>query len=200
MKLELLDLLSKAAGVGGICIGIYLIIISKILKRQFIKIFPVKTAAFMVMFTVTLTFSLAALGLLVWVNSDMKSYEEVINDNSGDHKVSSTTNLESRAETYTEPKNEDGDNQKLDAIIKLDIKDGYKSTNYIKSKTEVETERKETEKEKYQKSRARSAVSSISISFLNGSFTIVFVITLIWFLFIASCFYYNKVFVLEIKE
>lgn len=200
MKLELLDLLSKAAGIGGICVGIFFIIISKTLKIQFLKLFPVKTAAIMVIFTVTLTWSVAVLGLLVWINSDMKTYKVVSNDSGIGPSVKSSASVESRDTTWLDDQNPKDEEKKVDANSNLNIKHGYKSNNYIKSKTEVESEKKETENEKYQKTRAQTMASSISISFLNVSFTIIFLLFLIWVFFIGSCFYYNRHFVLEIKK
>ena len=200
MKLELLDLLSKAAGIGGICVGIFFIIVSKTLKIQFLKLFPVKTAAIMVIFTVTLTWSVAVLGLLVWINSDMKTYKIVSNDSGAGPGVNSTTSVESRATTYVDAQNPKDEEKKVDASSKLKQNTGYKSTNIVKSKTEVESEEKETENETYQKTKVQTMASSISISFLNASFTIIFAMFLIWIFFITSCFYYNKHFVSEIKK
>ncbi len=200
MNFELLDMLSKAAGIGGICVGIFFLIISKTLKTQFLKLFPVKTAAVLVIFTVTLTWSVAVLGILVWINSDMKTYKIVSNNTGSDPVVNSTTSVESRATMFMDNDEKKDKEKKIDANSKLNQGNGYKSTNIVKSKTEIESEKKETENEMHQKTKVQTMASSISISFLNVSFTIIFIIFIILLFFISSCFYYNKHFVSEIKK
>ena len=195
MKTELLEVLSKVAGIGGICLGIFLIIASKILKKGFLKIFPQETAARMAIFNLTLTWSLAVLGVLVWMNSDMETFRN-LNSGEADYKANTITKVESRSavQSGVYPKNDSLIRPEAEASINQK-EGGYKSTNIVRSYTEIESKKKETKNSLSTKQKAVATASSIPISILNSIFTIIFLVFMVWIIFIASSFFYNNTYV-----
>lgn len=197
MKFELLDILSKVSLIGSSFLGLFLIVISRRLIKEFREVFPKKVATVMVAFTVSIIWSLAALGLLVILNTDMQEYIAITNDSTPDATISFTTNIESRAFTYVDPQVDEGTDVLTDVST---LGNGYKTTSLIKSKAEVIVVKEETKSEKKQKIRIHRMVSSISVSLLNVIFTIVLSLAIMWNMFMATCFFYNKKYVLKVKE
>jgi len=192
MKIELLDMLSKVAGIGGACLGVYFFIASKTLKRKFLNIFPVDTAAKMVVFTITLTWSVAVFGVFVWVNSDMRSIKQLYGDKI-DFMPETTTTVVSRSVGQAGTSLNSGHTKPPEAEAKVDQRQGtYKSTNVVSTVTRIESKKKENEKEASERQKVLSIAASIPISILNPIFTLIFCVFLFWVIFIASSFFYNS--------
>ena len=201
MEIKLLDLLSRTAGIGGICLGILLIILSKILHRNIIGIFSKRTAAIIIILSISSTFLVGILGLLVYFNSDMRSLNLDAKSKSDESPINTqvSSSFNQQATLYKDNENDSNTktNEKLaDAKSSVNNKNAYESFTTMTSKTEVKAEKTKNS------SKAQGIVyaSSFSLSFLNIAFTISFTLFTVLTIFIFSCIFYNKKFLSEIEE
>lgn len=193
MEIQLLASMGKVAGIAGLSLGIFFLVVSQSLKKQFLNAFPVEMAAKMVIITLTLTWSIAVLGVLVSFNSDISKAAKNAEEYS-DSNVATTTSVESRSSVYSGVDKPSVNFRTTNAETKFDQKNkgAYKSTNIVSSKTQVESKKSEEIGIQAERKKAESSVSWISISFLNSIFTIVFSVFLVWLIFVASVFIYNN--------
>jgi hypothetical protein len=194
MEYKLLVQLAKIAGIGGVSIGLVIVLISKVLTKRFLSIFPKAIAAWLVIISITLTWSTGILGLLVWANSDIKTKTNSSQKSEPNTNIQSHSSVESHAQIGTYIKSPKDTSPNISANSKVDENNiGYKSTDIVSSKTKIESEQKESASGKEIKSGATSFSTLIPISILNTIFSLFFSISLIWTIFILSGLYFSAV-------